>query len=76
MEKTVNDLAIGQRAVVVGLGCRGAMRRRLIDLGLTPGAEVTVRRVAPLGDPLEVRVRGYELSIRRREAREIYVVTG
>lgn len=75
MEKTVNDMAIGETAVVTGLECSGALRRRIIDMGITPGAVVILRKTAPMGDPLELNVRGYELSIRRSEAREIHVTT-
>lgn len=73
--KTVNDMKIGERAVVTGLGCSGALRRRIIDMGITPGAVIILRKAAPMGDPLEIHVRGYELSIRRSEAREIAVET-
>lgn len=73
MEKTVNDMKIGDTAVVTGIGCSGALRRRIIDMGLTPGAVVILRKTAPMGDPLELNVRGYELSIRRAEAGEIRV---
>ncbi len=73
MVKTVDDLKIGEKAVVTGLGCSGALRRRIIDMGITPGAVVILRKTAPMGDPLEINVRGYELSIRRSEAREITV---
>lgn len=59
--------------MVTGLGCAGALRRRIIDMGITPGATVILRKAAPMGDPLEINVRGYELSIRRSEAREITV---
>lgn len=75
MEKTINDMKIGERAVVTGLGCSGALRRRIIDMGITPGAAVIMRKAAPMGDPIEINVRGYELSIRRSEAREIKVIT-
>ena len=74
-KKTVNDMKIGERAVVTGLGCSGALRRRIIDMGITPGAVVILRKAAPMGDPLEWFVRGYELSIRRSEAKEITVET-
>lgn len=74
MEKTVNDMEIGERAVVTGLGCSGALRRRIIDMGITPGAVIIMRKAAPMGDPLELNVRGYELSIRRAEAKEIRVI--
>ena len=73
MQKTVNDLKIGEQAVVTGLGCSGALRRRIIDMGITPGALVIMRKAAPMGDPIEINVRGYELSIRRSEAKEILV---
>ncbi len=75
MQKTVNEMKIGEQAVVVGLGCSGALRRRIIDMGITPGAVIIMRKAAPMGDPLEINVRGYELSIRRSEAREITVET-
>ena len=68
-------MKIGERAVVTGLGCSGALRRRIIDMGITPGAVVILRKAAPMGDPLEINVRGYELSIRRSEAKEITVET-
>lgn len=74
-KKIVNDMKIGERAVVTGLGCSGALRRRIIDMGITPGAVVILRKAAPMGDPLEINVRGYELSIRRSEAKEITVET-
>lgn len=77
MAQTVNDMKIGETAVVTGLGCSGALRRRIIDMGITPGAVVILRKAAPMGDPLEINVRGYELSIRRSEAKEITVeITG
>ena len=69
--KTVNDLAIGEQGIVTQLGCSGALRRRIIDMGITPGALIIMRKAAPMGDPIEINVRGYELSIRRSEAREI-----
>ena len=74
MERTVNDLKIGEKAIVTRLGCSGALRRRIIDMGITPGAVVIMRKAAPMGDPLEINVRGYELSIRRSEAKEIWVL--
>ena len=75
MQKTINDMKIGEYGVVTGLGCAGALRRRIIDMGITPGAKVIMRKAAPMGDPLEINVRGYELSIRRSEAKEITVET-
>ena len=73
MQKTVNDLKIGEGGVVTALGCSGALRRRIIDMGITPGAHVIMRKEAPMGDPIEINVRGYELSIRRSEAKEIEI---
>ncbi|MGYP000239495240 len=75
MKKTVNELKIGEKAIVTGLGCSGALRRRIIDMGITPGAVIIMRKAAPMGDPIEINVRGYELSIRRSEAKEITVET-
>ena len=75
MRKTVNELKIGEKAIVTGLGCSGALRRRIIDMGITPGAVIIMRKAAPMGDPIEINVRGYELSIRRSEAGEITVET-
>lgn len=71
--KTVNELKIGQKATVVSIGGKGALRRRIIDMGITPGAVIIMRKAAPFGDPIEINVRGYELSIRRSEAKEITV---
>ena len=73
MRKTVNELKIGEKAIVTGLGCSGALRRRIIDMGITPGASMRLVKKAPLGDPLEFNVRGYALSVRKSEAKEIVV---
>ena len=70
---TLNDLQPGEKATVVRVTGRGPIRRRLMDMGLVPGEEVDVQRAAPLGDPIEVKVKGYHLSIRRSEARHVYV---
>jgi ferrous iron transport protein A len=70
---TVNDLRPGEAGVVTGIGSSGALRRRIIDMGITPGAVVIMRKMAPFGDPIEINVRGYELSIRKSEAREISI---
>lgn len=69
--KTLDDIKIGEQGTVVSIGCSGALRRRIIDMGITPGAVVIKQKAAPFGDPLEINVRGYELSIRRSEAKEI-----
>lgn len=72
-ELTLADIKTGKSVRVTKVGGEGALRQRILDMGLTKGAEVTVSKVAPLGDPLEVTVRGYELSLRRREAACILV---
>ena len=71
--KTLRDITIGGRAIVVKLHGEGAVRRRIMDMGVTKGAEVYIRKVAPLGDPIEVTIRGYELSIRKGDAEMIEV---
>ncbi len=71
--KTLKDTQIGQTVKVVKLHGEGAVKRRIMDMGLTRGVEVYVRKVAPLGDPVEVTVRGYELSLRRADAEMIEV---
>lgn len=71
--KTLRDVAIGESAKVVKLHGEGAVKRRIMDMGITKGVEVYVRKVAPLGDPLELTVRGYELSLRKDDAAMIEV---
>lgn len=71
--KTLRDVPIGQTAKVAKLHGEGALKRRIMDMGITKGVEVYLRKVAPLGDPLEVTVRGYELSIRKSDAQSIEV---
>lgn len=71
--KTIKDVAVGDKAIVKRLSGEGALKRRIMDMGVTKGVEVLVRRVAPLGDPIEVTVRGYELSLRKDEAANIIV---
>lgn len=71
--KTLKEVKIGQTVKVVKLHGEGAVKRRIMDMGLTRGVEVYVRKVAPLGDPVEVTVRGYELSIRKTDAEMIEV---
>ena len=71
--KTLKDVKVGETAVVVRLHGEGAVKRRIMDMGLTRGTEVHVRKVAPLGDPMEPTVRGYELSVRKADAEMIEV---
>ncbi len=71
--KTLKDVAVGQTVKVSRLGGEGAIRRRIMDMGITKGTDIYVRKVAPLGDPIEVTVRGYELSLRKGEAENIMV---
>ena len=73
---TLNDIKAGTSAIVTKIDSLGSLKRRLIDMGITPGVKITVRKVAPLGDPIEIRLRGYELSIRRSEAINIAVKKG
>ena len=72
-DKTLRDVAVGRSAVVRGLTGEGAVKRRIMDMGITKGTEVHVRKVAPLGDPIEVTVRGFELSLRKDEAERVLV---
>ena len=71
--KTLKDVKVGETAVVVRLHGEGAVKRRIMDMGLTRGTEVHVRKVAPLRDPMELTVRGYELSVRKADAAMIEV---
>ena len=71
--KTLKQEAIGDTVKVVKLHGEGAVKRRIMDMGITRGAEVHIRKVAPLGDPIEVTVRGYELSLRKADAEMIEV---
>ena len=71
--KTLSEVKVGETAKVVRLHGEGAVKRRIMDMGITKGVEVYVRNVAPLGDPFEVNVRGYELSLRKADAEMIEV---
>ena len=68
---TLKDVEIGQTVRVVRLACEGKLKRRIMDMGITKDVEISVRKVAPLGDPLELTIRGYELSLRKAEAEAI-----
>lgn len=72
--KTLKDIKCGQSAKVFKIQGEGPVRRRIMDMGITRGCEVFVRKVAPLGDPIEVTVRGYELSLRKLDAEMIVMV--
>jgi len=71
--KTLRDAKIGETVMVIKLYGEGAVKRRIMDMGITKGVDVYIRKVAPLGDPMEVTVRGYELSIRKADAAMIEV---
>ena len=70
---TLKDAKVGQTVTVVRLHGEGALKRRIMDMGITKGVEIFVRKVAPLGDPMELNLRGYELSLRRADAEMVEV---
>ncbi len=69
--KLLSQLAIGEKSKVLAVRGEGAIRRRLFDMGITPGAEIYLRKKAPLGDPIEISLRGYELTLRKAEAAHV-----
>lgn len=71
--KTLREVPVGQTVKVVKLTGEGPVKRRIMDMGITKGVDIYVRKVAPLGDPVEITVRGYELSVRRADAEMIVV---
>ena len=71
--KTLKDAKVGESVTVVRLHGEGAVKRRVMDMGITKGVEIYVRKVAPLGDPMELTVRGYELSVRKADAEMVEV---
>lgn len=73
---TLDKLAIGKKATIVKVGGEGALRLRLLDMGLIPRTDVTVYKVAPLGDPIEIHLRGYSLTIRKDDAEKIEIRVG
>ena len=73
---TIDDLKIGQAGVIGTVGGEGALRLRFLDMGLIPGTKVLLQKVAPMGDPIQIQVRGYELTIRREDARKITLKEG
>lgn len=70
---TLRELKPGQQGSVTSIGTTGPMKRRIMDMGVTPGVVVKVIKVAPLGDPIEINIRGYELSLRKEEASQIEI---
>lgn len=70
---TLRELTPGQQGTVLSIGTSGPLKRRIMDMGITPGVEVKVIKVAPLGDPIEIHIRGYELSLRKDEAQQITI---
>ena len=68
---TIDDLTVGASGTIDQVGGEGALRLRFLDMGLIPGTRVTLQKVAPMGDPIQLQIRGYELTIRREDARKI-----
>ncbi len=68
MAKQLSEFAVGESGTILSVSGEGAVRRRLFDMGVTPGADVKLRKKAPLGDPVEITIRGYELTLRKAEA--------
>ena len=68
MEKKLNEFSVGEEGIVINVEGEGKIKRRLFDMGVTPGAQIIVKKLAPLGDPIEVTIRGYELTVRKSEA--------
>lgn len=75
MEKRLSELKPGERGIIIRVKGSGALRRRILDMGLVSGTEITVVRRAPLGDPIEFLLKGYNLSLRAEEAKHVYVQT-
>ncbi len=69
--RLLSQFSVGEKGVVVAVSGEGAIRRRLFDMGITPGAEIYLRKKAPLGDPIEISLRGYELTLRKAEAAHV-----
>ena len=71
--KTLKDIKSGEEVIVEKIACTGTLKRRIMDMGITKGTSILVRKLAPLGDPIELTVRGYELSLRKADAENIIV---
>lgn len=76
MVKLLSDFSVGESGKIIKVTGEGKLRRRLFDMGVTPGAELTMRKKAPLGDPIEITLRGYELTLRKTEAACVEVELG
>lgn len=74
--KTLKDLSVGQSGSITKLGTTGALKQRFMDMGITKGTEVKVIKIAPLGDPIEIEIRGYNLSVRKSDAEKIEIMEG
>lgn len=74
MKMTLDKLKAGSKGIIKSIGGEGALRRRLLDMGLTPNTPVMVRKVAPMGDPIELHLRSYELTIRQDDASKIEII--
>ncbi|MBR4016373.1 MAG: ferrous iron transport protein A [Oscillospiraceae bacterium] len=70
---TINDLQVGQKGIIREVGGEGPLRLRFLDMGLIPGTQVQLQKIAPMGDPIQIQVRGYDLTIRREDAKMIAV---
>lgn len=73
---TINDLEIGEGGIIASVGGEGALRLRFLDMGLIPGTKVVLQKIAPMGDPIQIHLRGYELTIRREDAGRITLREG
>jgi Fe2+ transport system protein FeoA len=71
---TLDELEKGKTAIITEVNGKGALRRRLLDMGLTPHTKVMIRKIAPFGDPVEIFIRGYELTLRREDAKSISII--
>ncbi len=76
MERTLTELELGQNAVITKVTGNGAIRRRMIDMGIVPGMEVRMERYAPLGDPIEIKLKGCHISLRKEEAENVLIEIG
>lgn len=70
---TLDKLGVGKKAIITDIRCVGELRRRLLDMGLTPKTTIMMRKTAPLGDPMEIHLRGYELTLRKSDAQNIEI---